>query len=148
MQLEILDLQTRSSGLERDLAEVAAYNLPIINNADKKALATVGRKPALTLLDLDENEVTALVQEFGQPAFRAKQIWGWLYQKFAHSYDEMTNLPSTLTQKLAERAPLAPLEVIVEKVAYDGQTRKALFRLADGAEIESVLMLYADRATV
>jgi 23S rRNA (adenine2503-C2)-methyltransferase len=60
----------------------------------------------------------------------------------------MANVPQALLEKLAERAPLAPLEVVVEKVAYDGQTRKVLFRLAGGAEIESVLMLYPDRATV
>lgn len=148
MQLEILDLQNKKGGLEQDLAEVASYNLPKINNAAQKVLLQSGRKPVTTLLDLDETELTALVEELGQPSFRAKQIWTWLYQKFAQSCDEMTNLPRALTQKLAERAPLAPLEVIVEKVAYDGQTRKALFRLADGAEIESVLMLYADRATV
>lgn len=112
------------------------------------SLTLPNRKPRPTLLDLDKEELTALVKELGQPAFRAKQIWNWLYQQFTFSYSEMTNLPASLLTQMAERASLAPLEVVVEKVASDGQTRKVLFRLPDGAEIESVLMLYADRATV
>ncbi len=130
-------------GLQNDLIEIETINQPKVGLP-----LTLGRKPAPTLLDLDLAELTALVVELGQPAFRAKQIWGWLYQKFAFSYDEMTNLPSQLLEKLQERLPLASLELVLEKVAYDGQTRKALFRLPDGAEIESVMMLYSDRATV
>lgn len=143
----ILNRNIEKDNLESDLAAIDALNQPK-PDADKKILAMASRKPTTTLLDLDEAELTALVKELGQPAFRAKQIWGWLYQKFAADYDEMTNLPRAFVEKLRERAPLAPLETVVEKVAYDGQTRKALFRLSDGAEIESVLMLYPDRATV
>jgi len=134
------------TGLENDLAEIAQLNLP--KTASDKTQLALRRKPALSLLDLDLSELTDLVQEIGQPAFRAKQIWGWLYQQFVADYSEMRNLPRPLLEKLQARAPLAPLELVMEQVAYDGQTRKALFRLADGAEIETVLMLYADRATV
>ncbi len=133
-----------NKSLERDLAAVEALNQP---RPEKKSLA-LSRKPRPTLLDFDLPELTALVKELGQPAFRAKQVWNWLYQQFAFDYAEMTNLPRPLLAQLAERAPLAPLEITLEKVASDGQTRKALFRLPDGTEIESVLMLYTDRATV
>jgi 23S rRNA (adenine2503-C2)-methyltransferase len=139
-----IEIQTKTE-FERDLAEVEALNVPKV--VDKKPLRMVRKNPP-TLLDLDFEELGALVKEAGQPAFRTKQIWNWLYQQFAFDYNEMTNLPRALTEKLRERAPLAPLELVVEKVAHDGQTRKALFRLPDGAEIESVLMLYSDRATV
>lgn len=140
---ETEDKNKNKHGLERDLAEVAELNVP-----KEKAPIALRRKPALSLLDLDLDELTALVKEAGQPAFRAKQVWSWLYQNFAADYSEMTNLPKALTEKLPQQVPLAPLELVVEKVAHDGQTRKALFRLADGAEIETVLMLYPDRATV
>ncbi len=133
-------------GFERDLAEVAELNLP--KPALNKAPVSLIRKPAPSLLDLDLEELTGLIKEIGQPAFRAKQVWGWIYQKFANDYAEMGNLPRALLDKLQERAPLAPLQLVIEKVANDGQTRKALFRLPDGAEIETVLMLYNDRATV
>ena len=137
-------------GFERDLVEVAALNLPkatptLLNSLNKAALS---QRPEETLLDLDLDELTALIKELGQPTFRAKQVWGWLYQNFADAYAEMNNLPKPLLEKLSAQVPLAPLEVVTEKVAYDGQTRKALFRLSGGAEIETVLMLYADRATV
>lgn len=131
-------------GLARDLAAIEALNIP------RQGALTLNssRKPHLSLLDYDLPELTELVKELGFPAFRARQIWGWLYQKFAVEYAEMTNVPRLLLAKLAEKAPLAPLEVVIEKVAGDGQTRKVLFRLPDGAEIESVLMIYPDRATV
>ena len=132
-----------NTGLAQDLALVEELNQPKIPNR-----LTLSRKMPPTLLDLDLPELTKLIGDLGQPAFRAKQVWGWLYQKFAANYSEMTNLPRTLVSQLAEHARLAPLEVVVEKVAHDKQTRKVLFRLADGAEIESVLMLYPDRATV
>lgn len=139
-----LEVNNPPEGLARDLAAIEALNLP-----RKGAMALgVSRKPRQSLLDFDLPEIVEMVKELGFPAFRAKQIWGWLYQKFAADYAEMTNLPRPLLEKLAERAPLSPLEVVMEKVAGDGQTRKVLFRLPDGAEIESVLMIYADRATV
>jgi 23S rRNA (adenine2503-C2)-methyltransferase len=133
-----------AGSLAGDLAAIEALNIP---RQSARPLAA-NRKPRLSLLDYDLDELTALVQELGFPAFRARQIWGWLYQKFAVEYAEMTNVPRLLLEKLAERAPLSSLEVVIEKVAGDGQTRKVLFKLPDGAEIESVLMLYADRATV
>jgi 23S rRNA (adenine2503-C2)-methyltransferase len=139
-----LDVNSQSEGFARDLAAIEALNLP-----RKSALnLAASRKPRQTLLDYDLAEMAALVKELGFPAFRAKQIWGWLYQKFATEYSEMSNLPRPLLEKLGAQAPLAPLEVVVEKVAGDGQTRTVLYRLADGAEIDSVLMIYADRATV
>lgn len=140
-------LNQKKEGFERDLAEVAELNVPKAALKNKEPI-NLTRKPPASLLDLDLEELTALLKELGHPAFRAKQIWTWLYQKFAADYAEMTNLPRPLLEQLRERAPLAPLELVVEKVAHDGQTRKALFRLPDGAEIETVLMLYPDRATV
>ncbi len=137
-------ITSKDEELARDLATVESLNQPRPENRP----ILLNRKPRPTLLDFEMAELTKLVKELGQPAFRAKQVWGWLYQQFAFDYAEMGNLPGPFLDKLAERVSLAPLEVVIEKVAHDGQTRKVLFRLPDGSEIESVLMLYPDRATV
>ncbi|NWJ44979.1 MAG: 23S rRNA (adenine(2503)-C(2))-methyltransferase RlmN [Chloroflexi bacterium] len=128
---------------QADLAEIENINI-----ATASIPLTQTSKPLPDLLALERDELKNVVLSFGQPAFRANQIWDWLYRKFAAEYSELGNLPRPLLEKLQGNYRLAPLEVIAEKVAHDGQTRKALFRLWDGAEIETVLMLYSDRATV
>jgi 23S rRNA (adenine2503-C2)-methyltransferase len=96
------------------------------------------------LYDLDIDELTALMAEWGQPAFRARQIWRWLYTQKVASIDEMTNLPAVLQSRLAAETRLTALEPARELYSTDGQTVKWLFRLADGQLIETVLMDYAD----
>ena len=78
----------------------------------------------------------------GEPAFRAGQIWEWT-ARGAASYDEMTNVPAALRERLAAELPLSTLTVEREARARDG-TEKALFRTADGRAIEGVLMRYRD----
>ena len=75
----------------------------------------------------------------GQPAFRAKQIAEWIYRKRARSFEEMTNLPASLRQQLAEEFLFDELQP-VRVLGSDDSTRKFLFRLGDGALIESVLI--------
>ena len=72
----------------------------------------------------------------GMPAFRAKQIEQWLYQKGATSYDEMTNLSKDMRAKLAEAAPLYSAEIDDRQVSRDG-TRKYIVRYADGCTAEN-----------
>lgn len=77
----------------------------------------------------------------GEPPFRGKQIFSWLYRGAA-SPDEMTNLPKALREKLKERAQIALPDILqVQKSGQDG-TRKYLFQLKDGNTIESVFMKY------
>ena len=86
-------------------------------------------------------EMQALFKEMGQPAFRAKQVYTWLH-KGVRSYDEMTNLPKTLRDVLAQQYPIqAPEAVRKQESAKDG-TIKYLWRLADGNCVETVLMRY------
>jgi 23S rRNA (adenine2503-C2)-methyltransferase len=82
------------------------------------------------------------LEERGEPAFRARQVWQWT-ARGADSYDEMTNLPLALREGLAEQVPFSSLELEREALASDG-TEKALFRSADGRPIETVLMRYRD----
>jgi 23S rRNA (adenine2503-C2)-methyltransferase len=78
----------------------------------------------------------------GEAAFRAKQVYSWLYQQLASDFTAMTNLPQALRNKLAEEASIGPLVVRSELHSKDDRTRKILLELADGKLIESVLMLY------
>lgn len=97
----------------------------------------------LTLVDLD-----AQLAIWGEPRFRAKQIWNWVYRQFAMDFDEMTTLPRTLRARLGALYRLLPLTPVHESVSQDGLSRKVLFYLGDGEAIESVLMAYDRRQTV
>ena len=100
------------------------------------------------LYDLTLPELEARVQEFGYPAYRARQVWGWAYRQLASDFAAMTNLPAALRDSLASVLPLSLLTPVRTLTADDGETIKALFRTGDGQLLETVLMLYPDRATV
>jgi 23S rRNA (adenine2503-C2)-methyltransferase len=96
---------------------------------------------------LDRAGLESLLVELGQPAYRAKQVHTWLVRG-VDDPAEMTDLPKELRAKLAERfAPTRP-ELVAHSVADEGRTHKLLLRFPDGEAIETVLMLYPDRATV
>lgn len=86
-------------------------------------------------------EMTVLLQEMGQPCFRAKQVYTWLH-KGVRFYDEMTNLPQTLRSELAERYPICPPEAVRKQVSQRDGTVKYLWKLSDGNCVETVLMRY------
>ena len=87
------------------------------------------------------SEMTACLKEMGQPAFRAKQVYSWLH-KAVGSYEEMTNVPQSLREKLQQAHPLfAPKVVRKQESKLDG-TIKYLWQLADGNCVETVLMRY------
>lgn len=102
----------------------------------------------VNLYDLDFEELAHFVVELGQPRFRARQIWEWLYQHFAADFDGMTNLPQTLRDKLKATAVLDTGTIASEQRSSDGQTKKVLFQLPDGQFIETVLMRYQKRRTL
>lgn len=92
---------------------------------------------SLTLEEL-KNEMSRL----GEKPFRAKQIYQWMHEKLARSFEEMTNLPISLRKKLAESYDFTALkQVRVQESAIDG-TKKYLFELGDGKLVESVWMKY------
>lgn len=101
----------------------------------------------IELLNLDEAQLEELLTSWGQPAYRAHQLWGWIYNRLAGDFNSMTNLPQPLRDRLAREARLYPLRPLTEAVSPDGLTRKVLFELRDGEVIESVLMHYEDRHT-
>ena len=91
---------------------------------------------------LNLEELKAWFKERGEKPFRAGQLYQWMHQKLAGSFDEMTNLSKGLREKLAgetEYTVLKPVEILTSEI--DG-TQKYLFELKDGNVIESVLMKY------
>jgi 23S rRNA (adenine2503-C2)-methyltransferase len=99
------------------------------------------------ITDLNIEEVNKLVATLGAPAYRAKQLLGWVYRKLAVSYDEMTDLPLSFRQKLAAAANLHTLTPLHEVKAKDG-TVKVLFNLHDGKTVETALMKFVAQASV
>jgi 23S rRNA (adenine2503-C2)-methyltransferase len=94
-------------------------------------------KPAIQSLDVAGLE--AALAERGQPKYRSAQILRWLYEKRAASFAEMSDLPAVLRADLAEAFAFLRLENL-RVLGSEDTTRKYLFRLPDGALIESVLI--------
>lgn len=85
----------------------------------------------IELIGLTKNELAACLREMGEPAFRVKQIWQWVYFYGKTDFNEMTNLSKALRQKLAERFVLSRPKTVTEQLSSD-KTRKWLLEFADG----------------
>lgn len=88
-----------------------------------------------------EEEIAAVCLENGISEFRGDQVFRWVQQKAAHTWEEMKNIGKEDREKLRKVFSLYPLELVKEQTSKDG-TMKYLFRLEDGETIESVLMDY------
>ena len=93
----------------------------------------------INILDLELNELKKEIESLGEPTFRTKQVWQWLYQG-AESFDEMTNLPKTFRQKLKERFYLGGVKITRKLISEKDGTRKYLFATLDGKLVVGVLM--------
>jgi 23S rRNA (adenine2503-C2)-methyltransferase len=93
----------------------------------------------MDIKSLELDGLRELLRNRGEPAYRARQITDWLYQKRAKSFDEMTDLPRELRAQLDRRFSFGALDVVRELGSRDA-TRKFLFKLDDGNLIESVLI--------
>ena len=95
----------------------------------------------MNLKSLTQPELAAILKNLGQPAFRAKQVFSWLH-KGVRSYDEMTNLPKSLRDVLAEKYPINAPKVVRKQESQKDGTIKYLWQLSDGNCVETVLMRY------
>ena len=100
------------------------------------------------LLGLELNELEQLMEEWGQPRFRARQIMLWIYHKRATSFEQMTNLPKLFRAELEERAEIRLPRVALRTSSEMDPSTKYLFELEDGQQVESVLMVDGERTTV
>ena len=87
-------------------------------------------------------ELTEEMKRIGTKSFRGKQIYSWLHEKLVDSFEEMTNLPENLREKLDEEYEIRQVSVVKRQISKMDPTEKFLFELDDGNMIESVLMKY------
>lgn len=97
------------------------------------------------MIDLRSLELPALEKlcnEFNIPKFRAKQLFSWLHKIGVQSFDEMSNIPKNLKEKLQEQYYISTCEIERKLESQIDDTVKYLFKLHDGEFIESVVMKY------
>lgn len=100
------------------------------------------------LYDLNREGILKVVEGFGEPAFRADQIWRGLYGSGWSDLAEFTTLPSTLREQISQHYAVGSLQQEKVLSSADGLTRKYLYRMPGQAAIETVLMEYDQRETV
>ena len=99
------------------------------------------------IYDLTHDELVLRMREMKQKAYRATQLFGWLYVKRVDDFDSMSNLPSKFLEHLNDEFNLQLPEIIEEHLSED-ESRKFLLELDDGARIESVLIPHDERNTI
>lgn len=89
-------------------------------------------------------ELAALLADWGEPAYRARQIHGWIHKRGALGFGEMTDLPAALRERLERECRLTNLALVTRQASARGDTEKFLFACGDGQTVESVLMRYGE----
>ena len=102
----------------------------------------------LNLLDFDLDDLKNWMTENNQNSFRAKQIFDWIYKKSIFNFNDMTNLPSAIKDKLRGEFYLGIPEVAAVNTSNIDGTQKFLFKYMDGNIIESVVMKYKHGNTI
>ncbi len=101
----------------------------------------------IDIKSMDLEELTQLLGEWGEPGFRAGQVFSWLHRG-ATSFEQMSNLSKPLRQRLTQTCALTAPQAARMQVSERDGTRKYLWRLADGNCVETVLMRYRHGNTV
>jgi len=97
--------------------------------------------------DYNLPELKSKFIDLGERAYRAEQVFQWIYGGHVTSFDEMTNLSLELRHKLEENFSLHNFKILKKQVSKDG-TKKYLFDVLDGNSIETVLMEYKHGKTI
>lgn len=95
------------------------------------------------ILDFTLEELQLWMKSKGQPSFRAKQIFDWIYNKGIFDFNKMTNLPKTMIESLNEELIINIPQVVDKFISKQDDTIKFLMSLHDGNLIESVVMKYS-----
>ena len=125
MSREVSDLSEADRA--RVLAKSALFNPP-------EALLADGRRD---LVGMDRAELAAEMAAIGEPPFRVKQLWHWIYHQGTTDFARMSSIAKPLQARLAERFVIGRPEAAVVQTSVD-ETRKWLFRFRDGQEAETV----------
>ena len=104
--------------------------------------------PKRLIYDLNFEDLTQVLNSWGEPSYRARQIWHGLYQHLWDDPEQFTTLPINLRQRVGDHFSFFHLQSSTTLNSSDGETRKTLFRLPDSQAIEAVLMRYSKRRTL
>jgi 23S rRNA (adenine2503-C2)-methyltransferase len=104
--------------------------------------------PLPLIFDLSLDELNSTLLTWGEPAYRASQIWKGIYDQLVSDPHELTVLPKSLRERLADTFNFRALDRIAISQSNDDNTEKVLFRLNDGEKIETVFMRYNARRTL
>ena len=114
-------------------------------------MSSLSAQPPSSLVGLNRTALKQVLADIGvaekEQNMRVRQIWSWLYVHGVQDIDKMTTLSATLRNQLAERHNLERLSISEKQVSEDG-TRKYLFKLHDGHEIETVYIPETERGTL
>jgi 23S rRNA (adenine2503-C2)-methyltransferase len=99
------------------------------------------------LLEFDLEGLAAFCERLGEKRFRATQLFRWIHQRGASSFDDMSDLAKSLREKLKTCAEMRPLAVITQHISGDG-TIKWLFDVGGGDAVEAVFIPEDDRGTL
>lgn len=100
------------------------------------------------VFDLDQKDLISLFETWGEPAYRARQVWEGLYQHYYDSPNQFSSLPKALRNRMAAELRFTVFQPTQIMDSSDGQTRKTLFEMPDHSLIEVVLMRYDQRRTL
>ena len=103
-------------------------------------------EPRPLLRDIPVDDLAVVIADAGEPPYRARQLTGWLYAQHAFGWDDMTNVPRRLRENVAATHDLCGLSLAERQSSQDG-TRKFLFTLRDGQQVESVTIPMGDHST-
>ena len=130
------------------MTETATETADIVIRTPIESAPPAGQADGLVnLVGLTREQLEAAFAGLGQPAFRARQVWHWLYHRGARTFEEMTTLAKPLRALLAERCAIVRPEVVREQLSADG-TRKWLLRPPGGGEVETVYIPEEDRGAL
>ncbi|MGW8180994.1 MAG: 23S rRNA (adenine(2503)-C(2))-methyltransferase RlmN, partial [bacterium] len=101
----------------------------------------------INLKGLSDEALFSFFRELGLPSFRSKQLFHWIYDKYASTIDEITEFSAGLREELSKKAYIENLKLASSEVSSDG-TKRFLFTLEDGEAIESVLIPDGERLTL
>ena len=104
-----------------------------------KHVSETAEAQPVDLKALGRAELEAFAERMGQPAYRGRQLFKWIYGKGATSFEEMTDLPKAFRERLAQTAVLERIRPETLQTGGDG-TAKALFTLSTGRQVEAVLI--------
>jgi 23S rRNA (adenine2503-C2)-methyltransferase len=94
----------------------------------------------IELKGCNQERLEEIAEQLGQPAYRGRQLFHWMYARNVPDFDQMANLPKDFREKLAAETMLHSVHLAKRQISARGDAEKFLFRLHDGRHIESVLM--------